>query len=256
MSPANEMNSQRPLPGIDFNSFYTSIRSGDRRVLEFSLAASTRQAPRQVRTTTASGTRSQDSMRNSLYRWSFFLVLAVFFLFLPAVHGKNRKPKTPPPAPQDTIEVVGHITVGHVSRFLPTRHYSRYYLYAERDGGKNITLIDVTKASQPSVLADMSYASSGSSQSKIVVVAGTAALVSSETASPETVPQAVRIMDFSDPQSPKVAREFTGITAISRDDRRGLIFIADADGIWILQQNLAEDPEVEKTYADYVLYNH
>ena len=59
-------------------------------------------------------------------------------------------------------------------------------------------------------------------------------------------------MDFSDPKNPKVAREFTGVTAMSRDDRRGLIFIANAEGIWILQQHLAEDPEVEKAYAHYV----
>jgi hypothetical protein len=63
-------------------------------------------------------------------------------------------------------------------------------------------------------------------------------------------------MDFSDPRNPKVAREFTGVTAMSRDDRRGLIFVANADGIWILQQHLALDPEVEKAYANYVLYSH
>ena len=51
-------------------------------------------------------------------------------------------------------------------------------------------------------------------------------------------------MDFSDPQHPKVAREFAGVTAITTDD--GLIFLANADGIWILHQTLAEDPEVEK----------
>lgn len=61
-------------------------------------------------------------------------------------------------------------------------------------------------------------------------------------------------MDFSDPQNPKVARVFAGVTAMSRDQGRGLIFVANADGIWILQQRLAQDPEVEKAYANYVLY--
>jgi hypothetical protein len=51
-----------------------------------------------------------------------------------------------------------------------------------------------------------------------------------------------------------VAREFAGVTAVSRDDRRGLIFVANPEGIWILQQHLAEDPEVEKAYANYVIY--
>jgi hypothetical protein len=51
-----------------------------------------------------------------------------------------------------------------------------------------------------------------------------------------------------------VTREFSGVTATSRDDRRGLIFVANGEGIWILRQHLAEDPEVEKAYANYVIY--
>jgi hypothetical protein len=41
----------------------------------------------------------------------------------------------------------------------PCHHYSSYYLYAEHGIGRNITLIDVTKTSRPSVLAYVSYAS-------------------------------------------------------------------------------------------------
>jgi hypothetical protein len=89
-------------------------------------------------------------------------------------------------------------------------------------------------------------------------VAGTAVLVSEEqgVATPVATPQTIRIMDFSDPQHPKVAREFAGVTAISRDDSRSLIFLANAEGIWILHRTFAEDPEVEKAYAHHVLYDH
>jgi hypothetical protein len=174
-------------------------------------------------------------------------------MLAPTVNARNN----PSPAPKDEIEVVGHIplTDGPVTRFLSTQHYSSYYLYAEHGVGRNVTLIDVTKTSRPSVLADVSYASNSGSDS-LAVVAGTAALVTSEAAAPAPAPQTVRIMDFSDPGTPKVAREFTGVTAMSRDDRRGLIFVANAEGIWILRQRLAEDPEVEKAYAKYVLYSH
>jgi hypothetical protein len=70
------------------------------------------------------------------------------------------------------------------------------------------------------------------------------------------MPETVRIMDLSDPRDLKVAREFTGVTAIGRDDRRGLVFVANSEGIWVLRQHLAQDPEVEKAYANYVLYSH
>jgi hypothetical protein len=184
------------------------------------------------------------------------------FLIVAAVaSGALAKDKTPKPQPKDTIEVVGHIPLSGspVVRFQSTQHYSSYYLYAEHDSGAGVTLIDVTKAGHPSILADVPYApnSSNAGSQDLLVVAGTAALVDSgsvtaSAASPKT--QTLRIMDFSDPQHPTVAREFTGVTAIGRNDARGLIFVANSEGIWILQQHLAEDPAVQKAYDDYLRY--
>ena len=187
-------------------------------------------------------------------------LLAGLVVCASAAHAKDKKVKTPPTPPKDEIEVVGHIPLvgGPVTRFSSTQHYSSYYLYAEHGAGTNVTLIDVTKVGQPSVLADVAYAPDGGSQS-LLAVAGTAALVNSEAgtpAGPVAAPQTLKIMDFSDPQHPKVAREFAGVTAIGRNDPRGLIFVANGDGIWILKQHLAEDPEMEKAYANYVMYAH
>jgi len=180
-------------------------------------------------------------------------------VFSTAVQAKDKKIKAAPKEPKDAIDVVGHIplTNGPVKRFLATQHYSSSYLYAEHDDGKGVTLIDVTKVTQPSVLADVAYPSNGGSGS-LFAVAGTAVLVAEErgAATQVATPQTIRIMDFSDPLHPKVAREFAGVTAISRDQGRGLIFLANPEGIWILHQTFAEDPEVEKAYANYVLYSH
>jgi hypothetical protein len=183
------------------------------------------------------------------------VLLAVSTTLAPSLSARNKKAE--PPAPKDEIEVVGHIplTGGPVRHFQATQHFSSYYLYAQHEAGGSATLIDVTKTSQPAVLADVAYAPSGES-SNLTVVAGTAALVSSEPVAPgaATAPQTIRIMDFSDPKNPKVAREFTGVTAMSRDNGRGLIYVANQDGIWILQKHLAEDPEVQRAYEDYVIY--
>lgn len=185
-----------------------------------------------------------------------FVVVAAFSSLALA---KNKKPKSTPKDPQDEITVVGHvpITGGPVRRFLPTQHYSSFYLYAEHDPGKGVTLVDVTKTAQPTVVADIAYPTG---EASLFAATGTAALIADEegTASkptPTPAPQTIRIFDLSDPLHPKIAREFTGVTAISRDDRRGLIFIANGDGIWILHQNFAIDPEVEKEYERYIMYN-
>jgi len=190
-------------------------------------------------------------------RW---LAVAIGWLTLGAgAQAKDKKVKAPPQDPQDEIVVVGHVplTNGAVKRFVATQHYSSYYLYAEHDAGKNVTLIDVTKPARPALLADVAYPSNGDSAT-LFAVAGTAALVADgpvQTAA-SVPPQTIRIMDFSDPFHPKVAREFTGVTAITRDDRRGLIFVANAEGLWILSQHFAEDPEVEKECEHHVIYDH
>jgi hypothetical protein len=187
------------------------------------------------------------------------LVLVVLALILsPNAKCKDKQKKSPPRDPQDAIEVVGHLPPvgGAVTRFLSTPHYSSYYLYVEHEGGKNVTLVDVSKTKQPVVLADIPSAPNGGSAS-LFAVTGTAALISEQTANvPVMSPQTIRIMDFSDPTQPKVAREFARVTAMSRDDQRGLIFLANPEGIWILHQSFALDPQVEREYAQRILYDH
>jgi hypothetical protein len=143
---------------------------------------------------------------------------------------------------QDRIEVVSHVQIpgGPVTAFVVTQHYTRNYLYTQHEGGKDITVVDVTNTAQPLVLSDVSSPLSGGSAS-LFAAAGTAALTAegpgSSPAAP--APQTVRIMDLSDPRHPTMAREFTGVTAISRDGQRGLIFLANGDGIWILHEGFA-----------------
>ncbi len=174
-------------------------------------------------------------------RLNFSLLGMILLGLIGGAAGASAQTNQATPAPQDLqgqMEVVGHISVpaGPVTSFVVTQHNGRNYLYASHESGKDITLIDITNAAQPLVLSDVSYAGGGSTS--LFAASGTAALTtegpSSSSASP--APQTVRIMDLSDPQHPAVAREFTGVTAITRDGQRGLIFVANGEGIWILHQ--------------------
>src|ERR1700677_2656514 len=106
-------------------------------------------------------------------------IAAIFAALIPAASAKDKKTKEPP---KDEIEVVGHVplTDGPVRRLLLTEHYSRSYLYAERDAGRSVTLIDVTRAAQPSVVSDL--ANAGGDSGNLTMVPAPAALVSSTRA--------------------------------------------------------------------------
>jgi hypothetical protein len=196
-------------------------------------------------------------MRRFCDRLSWVAFFACIFALSPAAQSESIKAKADEKAPQDEIEVVGYVplTGGPVRRLLPTEHYSSYYLYAERDAGKGVTLIDVTKATQPFVSAEIAYPSK-LGLTGLLTVAGTAALITDgQEAATAVRQQTIRIIDFSESRNPKVVREFTGVTATSLDGRRGLIFVANTEGVWILHQNLAEDPEIGMAYAHRLLYD-
>ena len=118
----------------------------------------------------------------------------------------------------------------------------------------SVTLIDVTKAAEPAVLADSMCV--GRTWAACLWFGNLfwAALVAEQSSMQAAAPQTIRIMDFRTRCT--AGREFTEyVFAISRDERRGLT--SATTRAWrILLQSLAEDPEVEKAYAHHVIYDH
>lgn len=162
--------------------------------------------------------------------------------------AKKKDQKPPADLPHDQIVIDAHLPFsgGPITRFVVTEHHNHSYVYAEREPGKPVTLIDVSKPDHPVVLSELV---SGT----LVAVAGTAALeTDSAPAAQATKPQTIRIMDFSDPAHPKLTRQFDGVTAVERS--RGLILLANSEGIWILSEHLAEDPAVQAEYARRIVY--
>ncbi len=69
-----------------------------------------------------------------------------------AAHAKDKKVKSaaePHPKTKLRWSATSRWLAGRLRGFQSTQHYSSYYLYAEHDAGKNVTLIDVTKVGNP-----------------------------------------------------------------------------------------------------------
>ncbi|MGC2660975.1 MAG: hypothetical protein WA324_23725 [Bryobacteraceae bacterium] len=170
-----------------------------------------------------------------------------------SISAKDKRPK---PAPQDQIQIIAHIPAAgdNIVGFLTTRHYEQNYLYAEHQSGNGLTLIDITDLKNPTIVAQMSEPVAG--VDNLVAAAGNVALVATANQQAQAAAQTFRILSFADPGHPAVEREFKGVTATARDDKRGLIFLANSDGIWILQQQFAMDPNLEKQWEHDVLGAH
>lgn len=63
-------------------------------------------------------------------------------------------------------------------------------------------------------------------------------------------------MSFADPEHLRIERQFDGVTAMLKDPSRGLVYLANAEGLWVFRMEPATDIELEEQCRQYILYNH
>jgi hypothetical protein len=157
-------------------------------------------------------------------------------LCLPAVFA-NTKPTEVP------AQVVGHLVLKDApgNEMLLQNKGDKHYLYVQKASKQGFTVVDVTKPSLPA-LVNGTAPSSDATAGKLEIVGSDVGLaeVPDKNAkgvirSSDSPTETVKILDLSDPAHPKVIQTFTGVTSTLQDPGRGLIFLANNDGLWILR---------------------
>jgi hypothetical protein len=187
-------------------------------------------------------------MRNNTQLLIFGAFLWMGTPFLTAANGRSSAPEP------DRISVIAHVPLsdGPIVRLTLGDHWRRNYLYVDRGSAKPVAVFDVTNAAAPKSAGQLEIPSQNGSLSAVV---GTAALVAVPAAAPAPTKQTVTIMSFADPEHPKIERQFTGVTAMVKDLPRGLAYLADGDGLWVLHMEPARDAELQEQYRNFILYN-
>jgi hypothetical protein len=184
--------------------------------------------------------------------------LSMFMFFGLLMNGGSRalarKPSTKTaPQTNDEIEVVGHMALDGtvVTQITMGQHWRKNYVYL--NSAEKITVIDVTDVVRPSITSEYHHPLPAN-ESQVHVIVGNAALVA--TAPPAMyVPSSISIVSFSNPAAPKVVRQFTKVTGFLIDSRRGLIYVVNNEGLWILYEKPGRDLELEKQYDHDLMYN-
>jgi hypothetical protein len=144
--------------------------------------------------------------------------------------------------------VIAHLPLsgsGARHMFLQQEGRARY-LYVQRSSRQGFTVINVTNPGRPRLV------SRGPLETLTVVSSG---LMVTETPNksalatpPRTIeeagsshehrtdPESVHVLDISDSVHPLTVGTFSGVTSVLTDDVRGLIYVANDDGIWILSR--------------------
>jgi len=165
------------------------------------------------------------------------LLLGAVAVILALATGALAKKPNKPPAPP--ASVIAHVPLeGAVaSQMYLQAQGDKRYLYIDQGTNQGYTVVDITKATQPNIIK---RATSG----KLQVVGSDLALAeapeqSKTVARSHTPTESVTVLDTSDPANPKTIQTFQGVTSVLQDSGRGLIFLTNNEGLWILQQTVA-----------------
>ena len=180
----------------------------------------------------------QFSYRSHLVPASLAFAAAVVFTSAPGVSANNKPTEVP-------AKVIAHLALKEApgNEMLLQSKGDKQYLYVQKASKQGFTLIDVTKPVLPT-LVNQSDKSGDAAAGKLEIVGPDVGLAEVPDKNSKGVirnsdspTETVRILDLSDPAHPKVLQTFTGVTSILQDPSRGLIYLANNDGLWILNHS-------------------
>jgi len=163
------------------------------------------------------------------------LVFAAAVVVAPCISA-NTKPAEVP------AKVIAHLVLKEApgSEMLLQSKGDKQYLYVQKASKQGFTIIDVTKPVLPT-LVNLGAQSSDTTAGKLEIVGPDVGLAEVPDKNSKGVirnsdspTETVKILDLSDPAHPKVLQTFTGVTGILQDPSRGLIYLTNNDGLWIL----------------------
>lgn len=198
-------------------------------------------------------------MKNSRFR-SLLQMGTVALLFVPAmaipVAAARRSKKHDVPA--DRINVIGHLALANASitNLKSSEHWQKTFLELQDPTHGTLTVVDITDPTHPVIAKQLRLPSGAENESLSVLVGDAGLLTVTQTSPTATHPTSVSVVNFADSARPKIVRTFNNVTAYQIDEGRGLIYLVNNDGLWILQKDPAPDTKLEESYAKYIVYNH
>jgi len=158
--------------------------------------------------------------------------------FSPGIRANTKSKPTQVPA-----RVIAHIPLPSPpgSQMVLQRNDNKQYLYIQSASKQNYTIVEVTKPEFPSIVTPAA-ASKDTPEGKLDIVGADVGIAQvpdggAKTAikSSDNPTETVKILDLSDPAHPKVLQTFNNVTSMLPDGGRGLIFLTNNEGLWVLK---------------------
>jgi hypothetical protein len=173
-------------------------------------------------------------------------VLALFTVALvvtvSAASAKEHKPKESGAGSQ----VVAHISFSGLSVVdmeMQRKVNDKYYLYVEHSKDQGLSIVDISKPTQPKVIGVIPWPDPALSGR--MSLSGALAIVSESEVLPmhsSTSTDDLVLWDLSNPAAPRVVQKFSGVVKWLQDERN-FIYVLNGDGLWVVSERGDRQPE-------------
>jgi hypothetical protein len=166
---------------------------------------------------------------------------AVAFLALgiataPSMFAKPKEKKSA----VSSLGVIAHVQLdgGSASHMVLMEKNGKEYLYLGLASSSGVCVFDFTTPAAPRKLER--FAGAGGAQAADFQLVGDTLAVSSRSGeatsgSPDSAPRSVTILNMTDPTNPQSIQTFAGVTSVVADNARGLIYLSNGEGLWVVQ---------------------
>jgi hypothetical protein len=148
--------------------------------------------------------------------------------------------------------IVGHISfegLSTVDMAIQSKENDSYYLYVQHANNQGISVIDISKPTEPKTVRVIPWPDPAlSSRMKVT---GDLAIIA-ETGVPPirniTSNDDLVLWDLSNPVTPRVVRKFSGVARWLQDDR-DFVYILNGEGLWVVSKPADRESESWESYG-------
>src|SRR3984957_16191346 len=181
----------------------------------------------------------QDEVNSRAIKSVSRAAVMLFAIGIAASPSMFAKPKTKK-AVVSNLGVIAHLQLdgGTATRMFLMEKNGKDYLYVGGGSANGVCILDVTKPAAPRKLEK--FVGAGTAQAgDLHLVCDTLAVTSgsgeASGSSPDVAGRSVTILKTTDPANPQPIPTFSGVTSVVADNARGLIYLSNGEGLWVVQ---------------------
>ena len=151
-------------------------------------------------------------------------------------------------------QVVAHISFAGLSAVdmaMQKKINDKYYLYVQHSKDQGISIIDITKPTEPKAVGmipwpDPAMSSRMNVTGDLAIIAESGVLpLRSSIADDDLV-----FWDLSNPAAPRVVQKFSGVVRWLQDER-DFVYVLNGDGLWVISKPADRQPQQTRPSDSY-----